>query len=85
MKLRLAKKILNQSLETGIEPRGDTLRRAVSAHPRGSRTHPKKYWSSGITAAFIRKGYSIHDIRFSLESARIIKDIETTSTNEARR
>lgn len=75
MKLRLANKILRAAIETGVDPRGDTLRRAVSAFPCGAREHPRKYLSSGLAAAFIRMGYSIHGIRFGLDAARINKDI----------
>jgi len=78
MKLRLANKVIRNALESGIDPRADTLRRAVAAFPQGAKHHPRKYLASGLTAAFIRMGHSIHGVRFGLDSARITKDIEAT-------
>lgn len=77
MKLRLANKILRRAINTGVDPRPDTLRRAVAAFPKGPRHHPRKYQSAGLIAAFIEIGHTIHSIRFSLDANEIAREIES--------
>lgn len=68
MKTRLANKVLSNALASGSLPRGSALARAVRTMPCGSRKHPRKYLHAGLCAAFLRKGYSIHQQRFILDS-----------------
>ena len=62
MKLRLATKILRRAINTGVDPRPDTLRRAVATFPKGPRHHPRKYQSAGLIAAFLNS--AIRSTRF---------------------
>lgn len=66
MRLRVANKVLTRAIQTGDVPRGSTLWRAVRAMPAGKRRHPKRYIAAGVTAAFLRRGVSIHEQRFML-------------------
>ncbi len=66
MKLRIANKILSNAIETGDEPRGTTLSRAVKAFAVGKKNHPMKYQATGLFAAFLRMDYSIAEVRLML-------------------
>ena len=79
MKLRLATKILRRAINTGVDPRPDTLRRAVATFPKGPRHHPRKYQSAGLIAAFLELGHTIHSIRVNLDADRIAKEIESNA------
>lgn len=76
MKLRIANKIMRNSIETGDEPRGSTLTRAIKAFAVGKKRHPKRYHIGGLFAAFLRMDYTIAEVRLMLAGSAFERAIE---------
>ena len=78
MMIRQANKILLRALNYGELPRDSPLQRAIAASPRYMRRrNHKAYLAAGITAAFLKLGMTIHELRFNLEGDTAMHAIES--------